>query len=215
MRVEAIAMALDGRRSGSGWVAYCPAHEDHHPSLSISCGTDGKVLVHCHAGCSQDSVIGTLRQRGLLPSNNNRFTPHETLAIVQSPGLKLEDYAVARKLPKEFLQSVGIKEMKQNGKSCLRIPYFNETGVEFAVQYRISASGSDRFRWAKGAKLGLYGQQKLEDARKDKFVVLVEDGEAAVQIGNEQLVTALIEIAGMPQFLRHKTEVLPIERKVL
>ncbi len=53
------------RRNGKGWVACCPAHPDKHPSLSIDETRDGKVLFHCHAGCSQDDVIDALRDRGL------------------------------------------------------------------------------------------------------------------------------------------------------
>ncbi len=46
-------------------MARCPAHEDRKPSLSISSGRDGKVLVRCHAGCDQRDVIAILRRRGL------------------------------------------------------------------------------------------------------------------------------------------------------
>lgn len=60
-----IASALDGKRSGNGWSARCPAHDDANPSLSISTGEDGRTLLHCHAGCSQDTVIDALRRRGL------------------------------------------------------------------------------------------------------------------------------------------------------
>src|SRR5262245_48595178 len=60
-----IARALRGRRSGRGWLARCPAHDDHNPSLSISVGNDGRTLVHCHAGCSQDQVLTALKDRGL------------------------------------------------------------------------------------------------------------------------------------------------------
>ena len=35
------------------------------PSLSISAGNDGKVLVRCHAGCDQRIVIAALQARGL------------------------------------------------------------------------------------------------------------------------------------------------------
>src|SRR5215207_5183785 len=59
-----IARALGGRRVGLGWIMCCPAHDDCHPSLSIRC-CDGKVLVRCHAGCSQAQVIAALRARGL------------------------------------------------------------------------------------------------------------------------------------------------------
>jgi len=63
-----IATALPkNRRNGKGWVACCPAHADKNPSLSIDETRDGKVLLHCHAGCPQDKVIDALRDRGLWP----------------------------------------------------------------------------------------------------------------------------------------------------
>lgn len=33
------------------------AHEDAHPSLSISIGEEGRVLVRCHAGCGTDEIV--------------------------------------------------------------------------------------------------------------------------------------------------------------
>jgi len=48
------------KRNGAGWMAQCPAHDDNNPSLSISQGADGKVLIKCHAGCSVDSVVAAL-----------------------------------------------------------------------------------------------------------------------------------------------------------
>ena len=65
MKAETIATALGGRKSGGGWMARCPAHDDREPSLSIRKGDDGKVLVRCHAGCDQERVIAVLRSRGL------------------------------------------------------------------------------------------------------------------------------------------------------
>ena len=62
---ETIAAALGGCKAGRGWIARCPAHDDHDPSLSVREADDGKVLVHCHAGCEQTQVIAALRRRGL------------------------------------------------------------------------------------------------------------------------------------------------------
>lgn len=45
------------RKAGAGWSARCPAHKDRGPSLSISAGDDGRVLLHCHAGCSATDVV--------------------------------------------------------------------------------------------------------------------------------------------------------------
>jgi hypothetical protein len=65
MTAETIARALGGHRAGATWMARCPVHEDRSPSLSISAGKGGKVLVRCHAGCDQRDLIAALHERGL------------------------------------------------------------------------------------------------------------------------------------------------------
>lgn len=65
MTAETIAKALGGHRAGTTWMTRCPAHDGSSPSLSISAGKDGKVLVRCHAGCDQRDVIAALSERGL------------------------------------------------------------------------------------------------------------------------------------------------------
>ena len=44
--------------------ACCPAHDDRNPSLSVS-AVGGKILLKCFAGCTQEKVIGALRDMGL------------------------------------------------------------------------------------------------------------------------------------------------------
>jgi hypothetical protein len=48
------------RRSGRGWTARCPSHEDKSPSLSIHEGRDGRALLCCHAGCSTLEITRAL-----------------------------------------------------------------------------------------------------------------------------------------------------------
>lgn len=62
---QAIVAKLGGRWHGRGGLCRCPAHEDRSPSLSVSETRDGRVLVHCFAGCPQPAVIGALRSLGL------------------------------------------------------------------------------------------------------------------------------------------------------
>ncbi len=71
MTAETIAKALGGAKAGSSWMALCLAHDDREPSLSIRQADDGKVLVHCHAGCDQFAVIEALRARGLWNDGNH------------------------------------------------------------------------------------------------------------------------------------------------
>jgi hypothetical protein len=68
------------RRPGATGKTHCPAHDDTHPSLSVSV-RDDRLLVRCGAGCGQDAVIDALRQRGLWPErrNGHHRTPRETL----------------------------------------------------------------------------------------------------------------------------------------
>lgn len=60
------------KRTGTGWVARCPAHDDKNPSLSISNG-NGKILVKCHAGCTTEAVVGAmgLSKRDLFTGNGS------------------------------------------------------------------------------------------------------------------------------------------------
>ena len=50
------SMGCGPRRSGEGWTARCPAHDDRNPSLTIAEGVDVDVLLHCHTGCSFEDI---------------------------------------------------------------------------------------------------------------------------------------------------------------
>jgi hypothetical protein len=61
-----IAMALGGRTVGASWIASAQPTTIATPvSLSLRDADDGKVLVHCHAGCRQEHVIAALCSRGM------------------------------------------------------------------------------------------------------------------------------------------------------
>lgn len=45
------------RKTGAGWIARCPAHDDRRPSLSVAEADDGRVLLRCFAGCSAADVV--------------------------------------------------------------------------------------------------------------------------------------------------------------
>jgi hypothetical protein len=45
------------------WIARCPGHGDKSPSLSIREMEDGRVLLHCFAGCPNGDVLQALGLR--------------------------------------------------------------------------------------------------------------------------------------------------------
>lgn len=61
MQLEDVLRRLDGvKRSGSGYSARCPAHDDKNASLSVKQGDNGGIVLHCHAGCTPEQVVGAL-----------------------------------------------------------------------------------------------------------------------------------------------------------
>lgn len=59
MKVDPLLAKLQKvkRTSRESWVACCPAHADKSPSLSIRETADGRVLIHCFAGCEPLAVL--------------------------------------------------------------------------------------------------------------------------------------------------------------
>ena len=61
------------KKTPNGWAARCPAHDDKGPSLSVRELDDGRVLVHCFAGCDVHQIVGAV---GL--EITDLFPPRET-----------------------------------------------------------------------------------------------------------------------------------------
>ena len=145
LTAESIANALGcgqsgctcGRPNGDGWMTHCPAHDDEHPSLSVS-ENNGKVLVKCFGGCSQDQVITALKERGLWPSGNGNQA--------KSRGLTLQELADAKRLPVESLKRWGVTNVDYHGRNAVYIPYQDLEGKI-----------TDRFRLNLDRSLGCYG----------------------------------------------------------
>lgn len=70
--IDVVLARLDRpKRTGKGWAARCPAHEDKSPSLSIAEADGGKVLLHCFSGCNAGDVLGAigLEWKDLFPES--------------------------------------------------------------------------------------------------------------------------------------------------
>lgn len=106
---DIVASFPDARPAGKGFMARCPAHEDHTASLSIGTGEDGRVLLHCHAGCELDAVLAAAHlTRADIASERRPSVARATAQIVAAydyvdrAGGVL--YQVVRLEPKGFRQ---------------------------------------------------------------------------------------------------------------
>lgn len=73
MLADVLPLLQRVKKSGTGYSAGCPAHDDRHNSLSVSESPTGALLVHCHAGCSFENVLAALPQaNGSTPQPSRR-----------------------------------------------------------------------------------------------------------------------------------------------
>lgn len=90
MNAAEIGAALKGRRSGRGYIVRCVAHEDRSPSLSLADGTDGRLLVKCHAGCDPLDVLAALKRLDLLddPPDRRRHQKPASRPVAVANGVR-------------------------------------------------------------------------------------------------------------------------------
>lgn len=61
LTAEQIAVSLPGcKKTSNGWLVKCPAHDDSTASLHIKQAEDGRILLHCFAGCDTREIVTAL-----------------------------------------------------------------------------------------------------------------------------------------------------------
>jgi putative DNA primase/helicase len=83
---------------------HCPAHNSDKANFSVS-EKNGKILVHCQAGCFQAQVIEALKARNLWPANNGgppKFKIIKAYDYVDAAGKMV--FQSCRLDPKDFRQ---------------------------------------------------------------------------------------------------------------
>lgn len=97
------------RGKGKQLSARCPAHDDKCNSLSVTSAENGRILFHCHAGCSHESVFAALG----INMKKASTTQRKILArysYCDESGKEL--YQTVRYEPKDFRQ----RRLNENGK---------------------------------------------------------------------------------------------------
>lgn len=163
--------------------AYCTCIAGSHSILDVLMQVEGiefdKAKVRAAELLKRSDLIkerGARKRRG----GGDVIPPHKHRNSATPAGCRLADYARAKQLPIDFLRSLGLSEINLQGAPAVKISYLGTGGEEIAVRFRIALAGNDRFRWRKGSKACLYGLNRIADARKAGYVVIVE-GESDAQ----------------------------------
>nr|BDD45666.1 hypothetical protein 14 [Desulfobacterales bacterium] len=175
--------------SGEQFLVRCPAHDDTNDSLAVRFTPEGKILLHCHAGCPTPEVVdalgmsmGDLVYPLSIPARvgAHLHTPTQqteiTIESVVQPQCTVVQYAQLKQLPEEFLRNLGLSDHSHRGigRTVVRIPYMNGGGTEVAARYRVALEGDRRFMWRSGDKPLLYGIWRLGNGKVPDSVVLCE-----------------------------------------
>ena len=170
-RAEHIAKNLHkGRKTQTGWIACCPAHEDSNPSLSLTQAGD-MTLVHCHAGCAQEEVIGVLKSLGLWERD-----------IIEGSGAGLSKRALMEMPPFDPLNLIKKRE----------IAWYDYTDEEDAILYQVVRYEPKSFRQRRPDGAGgwvnsmgdvrrvPYRLRQLQNAILDGHPIVIVEGEKDV-----------------------------------
>ncbi|MBA2270824.1 MAG: hypothetical protein H0W20_09530 [Chthoniobacterales bacterium] len=143
--VNNLVALTNAKRSGKGWTANCPAHDDEHPSLSISEGRDGRVLLRCHAGCSNENVLAKigLLPRDLFPNRTNGSERHATTAplhwapcVATITEQDLEFLAHERGYSDAFVMWLHEQGLIGMFDGCVAFPVHDDAGRVVGAHYR-------------------------------------------------------------------------------
>jgi hypothetical protein len=157
-------------KGGEYW-ALCPFHADTHPD-NFSVSERGYKCFACDKNGGLYDLAQHLGVQVCARAAGGSTPP--------SPPITLDDYAKAKNLPVDFLQSLGLQTVHIGGQPAVKMPYYDLGGTETATRFRHALSGDTRFRWRKGSKMQPYGLWKLNMAKSAGFVVVVE-GESDTQ----------------------------------
>lgn len=185
-RLDAVLSRLGKhRRSGRGYVARCPAHDDRHASLSVALGDDGKVLCRCFAGCDFKAIAAALNMSpaDFFPDESNG---HSNGANGHSTGtrpkprdeqttLTLSQLIGHTRLSEETFGAFGVRNAIRYTGACVEFDYRQRDGSLARTHQRIALTGPKRFVWKdEDRDIIAYEPDGGELARAQGYLIVVE-----------------------------------------
>lgn len=209
--IQVLNRLNDVRRSGSGHMARCPAHEDRVASLSIKGGDDGRVLLYCHAGCRIEAIVQALglTMRDLNPNSCATSRPSGRAIVMtydyeDAKGQLL--FQVVRYEPKDFRQRRpdGKGGWLWNLKGLRRVPYrlpklraSDPAEPVFIVEGEKDADRLDQINLTATCNPGGAGKwrETYNKHLRDRHVVILPDNDHAGRKHADQVARSLDGVA--------------------
>lgn len=162
---ELLRRLTNVKRSGDGYTSHCPSHDDQQNSLSINLGDDDRILMNCFVGCQIEAICKAL---GITVGSLFLSSSKKT----ESRAITIGTLAANKKLPAGFLGELGLEDRADG----VVIPYWNiDRSLASRHRLRTALSAKDGSIWLFGkGKPVPYGLDRLADARKAGYLILVE-----------------------------------------
>lgn len=160
MNIEEFLSKLQGVTSDGkgGWMACCPSHDDHNPSMHVNVGNDGRILVKCYAGCTTSDIVAEmgLKMSDLMAEKPGKATRKRTAKKnIAKPGKSRQSSKGAdadgsadgnTKVGSPRPSFTAPKKTRDRGKLVCEYVYKREDGAAvFKVQRRVMANGKKTF----------------------------------------------------------------------
>lgn len=212
---EFLSLLSGVRTAGADrWTAKCPAHADKHPSLGVSRGVDGRLLVRCHAGCEFSAIMKAVgwKDSEAFPEPGPRKTSSKEGGGTRSGRTFATDSAAISHLERSLGGSVTGTWIYRDASAqeVFRVVRFDGCRGARSKQYRPLHRDADGWHIADPpGLLPLYGLPEL--AKAD--TVWVCEGEKCVEIFRELGLVATTNAHGA--LATDKTDWSPLAGKLV
>src|SRR5262245_16625521 len=183
-----------GTRPRRYYMCHCPAHDDRKPSLSVSSGDDGRILLHCFAGCPTNAILYALglTLRDIMPAKQRRRLDARQAAMRAAGRPKRSPAATPKENPSENAKASLIEPRKARkhrlGNIVAEYDYRDAGGylvcqvVRFEPKnFRQRTRFGDEWIWGlNGVRPPLYRLPELLASSPEEWVFVVE-GEKDVE----------------------------------
>lgn len=177
----------------SSCIARCPAHDDKTPSLKVSKGEGDKVLFHCYAGCSYESIIEKIGGYRARPAEMQIVgkSVHPTSCVDLSSS-DIEFLTTDRMLSKEIIQWAGLRKNFDR----VVIPIFDELNnlvdERKYLPTNLRSENAPKMLGRQGSKKCLYPMSLLVHEEGNSDIVSRLDSDKLILVEGELDALAMI-----------------------